>query len=325
MSSEIKQLVLSLLVLLLLAACGGGPDSESPIATDGTTNAPPTNGADDDNTPPVLSDSAERGKALYNSSIQGCLGCHGADGQSGRFQKIDPTLATYEHSSVVGQGYRLEEYLELWMPVSNPSLCVGECATDIAAYMRSWNTASPEPTPEPAPAPTPNPVPSPIEIRVESEDYDRYYDTTSANEGGEYRQDDVGIGRAIDQGGGYFVGWTARDEWLEYDVTIPASGDYNLELRIATVNVVGNGVIALSIDGQSVEDTVSLPITGDWQGWTSIDIPLGRIEQGQKNIRFSIVNHGINLNWFRLHADIAVPEPTPTPIPTPAPVPVAGD
>ena len=56
--------------------------------------------------------------------------------------------------------------------------------------------------------------------RIEAEDYRiggedvGYHDTTTGNQFGEYRDDDVDIGDTIDVGGGYSTGAIASGEWL---------------------------------------------------------------------------------------------------------------
>ncbi|MGH1486490.1 MAG: PKD domain-containing protein [Cellvibrionaceae bacterium] len=138
-----------LLLISFLVACGGDvTSSDSNVASnDGApSNDTPTSQTPDNTGPPgspvvpddeVLSESARQGKLLYESATQGCLSCHGADGQATIFKVIDLTVDTYGHSSVPGISYSLEEYIELWMPVGTPSLCTGNCARDIAAFIRS--------------------------------------------------------------------------------------------------------------------------------------------------------------------------------------------
>ncbi|MFT6389152.1 MAG: PKD repeat protein [Cellvibrionaceae bacterium] len=94
-----------------------------------------------------MSSSAQQGKVLYDSLNQGCLSCHGADGQAAAFKPIDIAAGNYEHSSLSGGSYSLEEYIELWMPVRDPSICIGSCATNIAAFIRTLSDQT-EPDPQ---------------------------------------------------------------------------------------------------------------------------------------------------------------------------------
>ncbi|WP_096087391.1 malectin domain-containing carbohydrate-binding protein [Agaribacterium haliotis] len=98
---------------------------------------------------------AERGKELY---IDQCLGCHGVDGKATTNPIIDETKLSF------GRNNRdIVSYFDLEMPLA-PSLCSGQCAKDVAAYVRSWNDLIDLPAPKPslAPSPSPSPTPSPI-------------------------------------------------------------------------------------------------------------------------------------------------------------------
>jgi len=86
---------------------------------------------------PELSKSIERGQAIYTDVLQACTGCHGADGLSTIFKKINLGADSFEHSSNPGSFIPAVEYIERFMPLSNPSLCVGRCAEDVVAYMKS--------------------------------------------------------------------------------------------------------------------------------------------------------------------------------------------
>lgn len=78
-----------------------------------------------------------RGKNLFVS--QGCSGCHGNDGTG--LYKLNPTKATYSYKNN-GIQQDLASYINDWMPDGTPTSCVGQCATDIAAYIRSWASSS---------------------------------------------------------------------------------------------------------------------------------------------------------------------------------------
>jgi len=74
----------------------------------------------------------------YDGRDLGCVACHGLDGQSTAFKAIDPTLPYYSHSSEANIDLTLSDYLSEWMPQGATGACVGECADDLAAYIRSW-------------------------------------------------------------------------------------------------------------------------------------------------------------------------------------------
>ncbi len=133
------------------------------------------------------------------------------------------------------------------------------------------------------------------EFPLQVEDYDRFFDDSTGNEGGDYRDDDVDIQATSDSAGGFNVGWIRAGEWLEYDISLP-SGTYDISVRVASQQT---GRIRISLSGddmsaQSVEKNVAS--TGAWQKWSTLS--LGRIVTGQANVlRIDMVDGPFNLNW----------------------------
>ena len=138
-------------------------------------------------------------------------------------------------------------------------------------------------------------------IRVETEDYQDYYDGTSGNAGGEYREDDVDLGVSGDLGGGYTVGWTEAGEWLTYNVDVPKDGTYQVVARVASDADSANS-FDVSIDGQST--TVDFGSTGGWQSWS--DIAGGELEltAGTHELRLDMNGSDFNVNYI----DLVTPE-----------------
>ncbi len=126
---HVSRVIIISCIIFVLAACG--EDSVE-------TNSSISNNENTENTSPdtSMSPEARQGQELYESITQGCLNCHGVDGQSTTFKAIDLTASSYQHSSSQGINYSLEEYIVQWMPVSDTSMCSGDCARNIAAYIR---------------------------------------------------------------------------------------------------------------------------------------------------------------------------------------------
>ena len=83
---------------------------------------------------PAISESAARGFALYTPM---CSGCHGADGQSGPSPAISLLSPVYPSDPQrADDAVEAVQYVEVAMPLVNPTLCVDECAIDIVAYLR---------------------------------------------------------------------------------------------------------------------------------------------------------------------------------------------
>jgi hypothetical protein len=98
-----------------------------------------------------------------------------------------------------------------------------------------------------------------------------YHDTTSGNTGGAYRATDVDLQASSE--GGYNIGWIGAGEWVNYTVSVPAAGNYTATLRVASP--AGGGSLHIGFNGpSSVWRTVTVPMTGDWQSWTSVVVPV---------------------------------------------------
>ncbi|HUK34953.1 MAG TPA: carbohydrate-binding protein [Vicinamibacterales bacterium] len=96
-----------------------------------------------------------------------------------------------------------------------------------------------------------------------------YHDTTLGNAGGQFRSTDVDIETCIE--GGYDIGWIDAGEWLNYTVKVTAAGDYTVQLRVASLAA---ATMHVGFNGPSEGQwkTVSIPATGGWQNWTSINV-----------------------------------------------------
>ncbi|MDB5301348.1 MAG: carbohydrate binding module family protein, partial [Phycisphaerales bacterium] len=143
---------------------------------------------------------------------------------------------------------------------------------------------------------------------IEAENYDNggegvaYHDTQTANPGGAYRRDGVGITPTRDAGGGYYVGWTHPTEWLQYTVNVAATTTYTLDVRLASIN---GGTFHFSSDGHAVTGAIKMPNTGGWENWTTVSVPGVNLTAGKHVIRLTfdtIANPATgvgNINWFR--------------------------
>ncbi|MCQ8878331.1 polysaccharide lyase family 7 protein [Pseudoalteromonas shioyasakiensis] len=130
--------------------------------------------------------------------------------------------------------------------------------------------------------------------RIEAEDYSSAYDSTSGNQGGEYRTDDVDIVQTSDVSGDYHIDLVTDTEWLEYAINVGSSGEYTADLRIASGN--GGGAIAFFIDGFE-KAMFTVPATVQWETKT---INLGYLTSGQHTLKLAFSDGDFELNWLEL-------------------------
>lgn len=128
--------------------------------------------------------------------------------------------------------------------------------------------------------------PLPVPGTVENEDFDKggeglaYHDTDSDNKGGAYRpHDGVDLDNCTDTEGGYYVGWTAAGEWLNYTVAAASAGTYTVDFLVSAAG--DGGTLHLEdAHGKNLTGPVTVPSTGDWQKWAmvraTLTLPAGR-------------------------------------------------
>ncbi|MEI8634321.1 carbohydrate-binding protein [Vibrio sp. PP-XX7] len=109
----------------------------------------------------------------------------------------------------------------------------------------------------------------------------------------------VGTEPTSDVGGGSNVGWIDTGDWMAYpSVTIPTSGDYLIEYRVASLN--GGGKISLDHSaGATVLGQIDVGATGGWQNWKTISHQV-HINAGTYNFGIYAQQGGFNLNWWRI-------------------------
>lgn len=101
-----------------------------------------------------------------------------------------------------------------------------------------------------------------------------------------------------DEGGGINVGWIDNNDWIEYDLNIPFSGDYEITSRYASQN--GGGAVKFEV-GESTLASQSFSSTGGWQNWQSVTSSAITLSKGNLKLRVTATSGGFNLNWFQLH------------------------
>ena len=150
--------------------------------------------------------------------------------------------------------------------------------------------------------------------RIQATDYDlgrhtfAYLDNEFTNEsgqaggagwnlGGGYRNDGVDIEACEDEeGNGYNVGWTEDGEWMQYTVTVEATGVYSLGLRYALNE--GPAVVKMYNQGTGITGDISLDETGDYQNWATKTVEGVVLYEGTQKLRLFMEDGGANLNYF---------------------------
>lgn len=100
-----------------------------------------------------------------------------------------------------------------------------------------------------------------------------------------------------DEGGGINVGWIDNNDWMEYVVDIPMTGEYAITLRVASQS--GGGSLNV-LSGPTALSNISIGSTNGWQNWVSVESEAFELAQGYQTIKLLAASGGFNINWFEL-------------------------
>ncbi len=101
-----------------------------------------------------------------------------------------------------------------------------------------------------------------------------------------------------DAGGGFNVSYIDNNDWMSYPINVPTTGNYNLQFRVATAYAGGQFTVR---KGASDLVTVTVPNTGGWQNWVTINSSV-YLTAGQQDLVIYSKVGGWNINWWQLTA-----------------------
>lgn len=157
-----------------------------------------------------------------------------------------------------------------------------------------------------------SPYKSVIEIPgiIQAENFDKggeglsFHDSDSNREGDtNYRSDGEGVD-FVKGNGGTCIGYTAKNEWLEYTINVTEAGKYKY---IATVSsgTTGSGFKISLVKGKTTTTlaTINVPQTGsnDWSKYTTVEGEFSKeLEAGEQILRFTITGANCNIDKVEL-------------------------
>lgn len=123
---------------------------------------------------------------------------------------------------------------------------------------------------------------TPSSIKIEAEDYD----STS------------GIQTEIttDTGKGLNIKHINNGDWMDYTVTIPTSGTYTVDFRVASTTE--NTAVQFRTNSDVLSSATIVP-TGGWQEWTTVSTTVS-LSAGSQTVRLYAPEQPFNINWFKI-------------------------
>ena len=122
---------------------------------------------------------------------------------------------------------------------------------------------------------------------------------TAWNSGYTYRNDGVDIGPSFDSdpsSNGYYIGWTADNEWLQYTIDVDSTAAYTVNFRYATP--VAGAKVKLLVNDADLSGTFSLPVTGGYQSWVTFPINNVILYKGRQKIKVVFEKAGANFSYI---------------------------
>lgn len=133
------------------------------------------------------------------------------------------------------------------------------------------------------------PVHFPIPGKIEAESF-------SVNNG-------LQLETTTDAGGGQNIGYTNTGDYLEYRVRVSKAASYKVEVREACLSTPGTIEIQQLDENHTLlnTSTLSIPVTGGWQTWRSIEGAI-KLNAGTGILKVKIIKPEFNLNWYKFTA-----------------------
>ena len=133
------------------------------------------------------------------------------------------------------------------------------------------------------------------QMRIEGEAYNRFFDTDTAHSGN-CGSGPVDVEVTSDPNGGQCnIGWTAAGEWLEYDVNVLQTGNYDLVFRLASGQT--GRTVHLEVDGVNRSGVVTSPSAG-YQAFADRRVSNVALSAGQHVFRIVFETGLVNLNYL---------------------------
>ena len=155
--------------------------------------------------------------------------------------------------------------------------------------------------------------------KIEAEDFDipgvgmdngAYFDKDSSNRGdSDYRK-----GSGVDlyqKPFGIVVGYTQKDEWMEYSIHVKKSGIYRISAFVASNN--DSAGFKLSLDGTDITKAIAVPKTvnseGDFDLFDTV-FTKAKLDSGEYILRLTILGDWMDIDYLSFELDKASEDAT---------------
>lgn len=99
-------------------------------------------------------------------------------------------------------------------------------------------------------------------------------------------------------GTGYLAGWNRDGQWVDFKITVPATGRYSLAFRYAAAG--GDAARYLYVNGKSAVNNLVFPGTGNWSQWQVVTVPNILLTAGNNTVSLIFDRAKGSRNWLNL-------------------------
>src|SRR5580693_5899018 len=129
------------------------------------------------------------------------------------------------------------------------------------------------------------------------------YNVTAANGSANgYRSDGVDLEATADTqdntgAGADDIGWTTAGQWFNYTVNVATAGTYTVAFRVSSPYGIADAVHIDNASGTNLSGSVTIPNTGGYQTWTTVDASV-TLPAGQQTLTVDQDSNGWNFHYM---------------------------
>ncbi len=129
------------------------------------------------------------------------------------------------------------------------------------------------------------------------------YNVTSANGSANgYRSDGIDLEATADTqdntgAGADDIGWTTAGQWFNYTVNVATAGTYTVAFRVSSPYGITDALHIASSSGTSLSGPVTVPNTGGYETWTTVDASV-TLPAGQQTLTVDQDSNGWNFHYM---------------------------
>jgi beta-glucosidase len=131
------------------------------------------------------------------------------------------------------------------------------------------------------------------------------YNVTSTNgSANSYRSDGIDLEATADTqdntgAGADDIGWTTAGQWFNYTVNVATAGTYTVAFRVSSPYGITDALHIDNASGTDLSGTVTIPNTGGYQTWTTVDASV-TLPAGQQTLTVDQDSNGWNFHYPHL-------------------------